>query len=181
MGLVYKSNPDHTSLKIHQHERKLHALNYHSWSVRNGANYVFINESVKTKLHFIITLLSSPCLSLPGLGGTEGLFLPFSCWKRSCNLQSQAERTWFCFQCILTNFLLKQTLKVLWSHYWILMRANDVSWDNYPINLTQQHTYFKQQRGMFPFVLFVFILTNYVKAAICFKGWRKQKSKNLYN
>lgn len=36
----------------------------------------------------ILTLLSSlvGCLCLPGLGGTDKRFLPFSSWKRSCSL-----------------------------------------------------------------------------------------------
>lgn len=35
-----------------------------------------------------ITLLSSlvGCLCLPGLGGTDKRFLPFSSWNRSCSL-----------------------------------------------------------------------------------------------
>ncbi len=43
----------------------------------------------------LLTLLSSDaaCLCLPGLGGTDKRFLPFSCWNKSRSLETRSNKS----------------------------------------------------------------------------------------
>ena len=75
----------------------LHPHYGNSVSGLNGVEEVRLLLTVTQLLNteMLLTLLSVTsvvvCRCLPGLGGTDRRFLPFSCWNKSCSLGGKEE------------------------------------------------------------------------------------------